>query len=309
MTGFSLGETTGATLGTTNGGTLGTTSDVWVIGGHPLPGQFDETATYRSLTLSFRLQTEALLDRARSLKTNDNQISVLTTDNGGFTAVDRAGGANTYQVDPPTDREPLRQPGTHHVARYEEELVGQQDVSEWNVELELIRNADRTDRPSISATEQVPVGNGDGFTLGTTDGATLGTSDGGTLGSPNGDERPRDWWGLGTRYGDILTQRVDGEFLGTGADGVPRFELMTRLTFQQAHVFEAALAKVDGQRVRQIPDGDNVAVDETGGDVTLDVTSPTPDVVASGDYTVTEWQSERISDVYQEVSVKIAETQ
>lgn len=273
-------EATGAGTATADAPsrTLRTTRDVprigfvnWVLDGAEVPGVFDEVATHDTLTLAFRVQTDTLTDILRPLKTDQGQVAKLTTDSGGFVAVDRANGNNTFDLIPPVERKPLRQEGNVHVEGYEEDLVSQ-EVNEWNVELNFMESANRTDVPSIDET-------------------------------PDSGE-----WAFDTRYGQIATQRVDAEFLGTGSDGVPRFELVARLTFEQAHVFEAALAKVDGQRVRRIPDGDNVAVDETGGDVTVDVTSPTPDVVTSGDYTVTEWESERISDAYQELSLQIAET-
>jgi hypothetical protein len=243
----------------------------WILDGDEMGAPFDEIATHDTLTLAFRVQTAKLTNVLRPLKSDQGQVAKLTTDDGGFVAVDRANGANTFDLIPPVNRKPLRQEGDVHVSRYEEDLVSQK-VDEWNVELEFMKDADRTDSPSISET------------------------------------RDSGEWAFDTRYGQIVTQRVDATFLGTGSDGVPRFEVVTRLTFDQAHVFEAALSLLDGQRVRQIPDGDNVAVDETGGANTLAVTSPTPNVVASGDYVVTEWESERLSDAFQEVSVKIAET-
>lgn len=273
-------EATGAGTATSQLSTrsLQTTRDVprigfvnWVLDGQEIPGVFDEIATNDTLALAFRVQTETLTNVLRPLKTDQGQVGKLTTDTGGFVAVDRANGANTFDLIPPVRRKPLRQEGTVHVNRYEEDLISQ-EVNEWNVELDLLQAANRTDSPSSSDT-------------------------------PDAGE-----WAFDTRYGQIATARVDAEFLGTGDDGVARFELTTRLTFEQAHVFEAALSKLDGQRVRQIPDGDNVAVDETGGANTLDVVSPTPDVVASGEYVCTEWESERLSDAYQQVSLTIAET-
>ena len=244
----------------------------WQINGN-VPGRVTaEVATFETLELTIRATSSTLTTALRPLKSNEGQVDVLVTDNGGFIAIDRANGENTFTVDPADRRKPLRQYGEYHVRRYEEELVSQ-EVGEWTVELELVRNADRTDAPSIS--ETVETGE----------------------------------WGFTTRYGTIATDRVDADFLGTGADGVERFELTTRLTIDQAHVFEAALSLLAGQRTKVVPDAPNLAIDETSGDAnTLTINSPSDAEVSDGDYVVTEWESRRITDAYQEVSVTIGQT-
>jgi hypothetical protein len=104
-----------------------------------------------------------------------------------------------------------------------------------------------------------------------------------------------------------VTDRVDADFLGTGAKGVERFEVVMRLDFRQTHVFEAALSRLDGVRVRQISDAPNLPVDDTGGDNTLTVTSPTPETVANGDYIALGWSSRRLNDEFAEVSLQMAQ--
>lgn len=243
---------------------------VWALDGQQVGAETGEIATHRSLTLSLRAQTSTLTNVLRPLKSDEGQVDVLVTDSGGFVAVDRADGGNTFQLDPPVGRQPLRQIGDYHVRRYEEDLVSQ-DVDEWDVEIEFVPDANRTDAPGISET-------------------------------PSGDE-----WGFTTRYGTIATDRVDAQFLGTGSDGVERFEVTARLTFDQSLAFEAALSTVEGVRVRSIPDATNVAVDDTGGEATLTVDSPTNDVLADGDYVVLDWESTRLNDDWQEIAFEIAD--
>ena len=243
----------------------------WRIAGNVIYGSTEEIATHRLLTLAFRVETQNLLDDLRALKSDEGQADVLGTDSGGFRAVDRANGGNTFVLIPPVTREPLRRRIDYHVDRYEEDLVSQ-TVDEWQVEVEFVPADNRTDTRSISETAA------------------------------------SDEWGLTTRYGTIATDRVDAEFLGTGADGVERFELTTRLTYQQALAFEAALSKLEGVRVRAIPDATNVAVDDTGGDNTLTVDPPTAgDEVPSGDYVVMSFESRRLNDSFQSVSIEIAD--
>lgn len=245
----------------------------WKIDDAGATNPIAEIATHETLTLRFRVTTSVLESVFRPLKPNQQKVNILPQDDGGFVAIDRSNGNNTFTIGPPDRRKPLRQTGDFHVRRYEEQLISQ-EVGEWTVEIEFVRDADRTDTPSISET-------------------------------PATDE-----WGLTTRFGEIATGRVDADFLGTGADGVERYELTTRLTFAQAHTFEAALSLLSGTRVRAIPDAPNVIVDDTSGDAnTLTIDAPDGQtVVADGDYVVTAWESERLTDAYQSVTLTIAQT-
>ena len=306
MTGLTYGGAYGGTYGTQDGGTYGTGYPTYEFNGQNVATLTGETATHRTLTLTWRVQTNILLDRLRTAKTDEGQISVLAMDDGGFTTVDRAGGKNTFHLSPPDRRQPLRKPGTYHVSRYEETLVSQ-SVDEWDVEIEFTRDTDRSDSPSITIREQVPDPEiNSGGSYGEQSGLTYGGANGGTYGNSLGDDVPPEWWSIGTRYGTVATRRVDAEFLGTGADGVERFELAARFTKRQAHVFEAALSRLDGVRVREVTDGTNIAVDDTAGDAnTVVVRSPTEEVVSSGEYVVMSWESERLNDAYQELRVEI----
>jgi hypothetical protein len=246
--------------------------NAWLVDSEFIGQVTDETRTTQTLSLTTRVQSDVLTSILRPLKSNEGQVDVLPTDDGGFTGVDRADGKNTFSFTPPVRRQKLRQSGDYHVDRYEEDLVAQ-TVSEFDVELNLLADANRTDSPSISET-------------------------------PASDE-----WGLTTRFGEIATGRVDAEFLGTGEGGVERFELTARLTFEQARVFEAAVSLLSAVRVREIPDNTNIAVDDTDNDAnTLTVNAPNnQSVVSDGDYVVTEWESTRLSEAYQSVTMTIAQ--
>jgi hypothetical protein len=244
-----------------------------VIDDAPVGEVTEETKTPTTLSLVTRATTDTVKDDLRPLKSDEGQVDILSTDEGGFTAIDRANGGNTFSVIAPIRRQDLRQNGDYHVDRYEEDLVSQ-TVDEFDVDLDLIEDANRTDTPSISET-------------------------------PASDE-----WGLTTRYGEIATGRVDAEFLGTGEGGVERFELTARLTFEQAHVFEAAVSLLNATRIREIPDATNLAVDDSSSDANK-LTVDAPDdqsIVSDGDYVVTEWESRRLSEAYQEVDIVVAKT-
>ena len=243
----------------------------WLLAANEIETVTAETSTDTVLGVTARVETQRLLDALRDLKTNEGKLDVLTTDDGGFTALDRADGGNTYELIPPVRRLDLRQRQDVLVDAYEESLVSA-DVNEWDVDLELHRSENRTDTPAIAET-------------------------------PDAGE-----WGIETRLGEIATDRVSADVLGTGADGVERFELALTLTFEQAHAFEAALSRLGGTRVREIPDASNVVVDETDDDAaTVTIDAPDgQDAIEDGEYVVLGWDGERINEAYQKYEVEVA---
>jgi hypothetical protein len=260
---------------------------VWSLDGTALSDTRtrSESATPSVLSLVWRVTSETELNNLRQFKANEGKVDVLSQDDGGFTAVDRANGNNTFTLTPPTRRDPLRLERTVHVDRYEEDLVSQ-EAREWDVTVDFIVSEDRTDSPTLNETKSGAI-----FDW-TFDQAFA----------------QHELWQFDTDLGSIATSRVDADVLGTGRDGVKRFELTIRFRFEEAHVWEAALPKLRGTRVKQIPDAPNVMRDETGT-ATVTVTTPlNQDAVSDGDYVLTEWESERITDAYQEVTATLAET-
>ena len=238
--------------------------------------------------LPARVRSTELLQTLRALKTDEGKVDILPKDDGGFVAIDRANGGNSFTLTPPVQRRPLRENGTVHVQRYEEDNVSQTG-DDWSISVEFARDANREDTPSSSEAPQ----NGAVFDFAFP--ATFGPSE----------------WGITTRYGTIATERVTAtEVSGTGEGGVQRFELTATLTFAQAHAFEAALSRLGAARIREIPDAPNVAVDDSSDDaatVTIDAPN-SQDTVADGEYVVLAWQSERVSDAYQRVTLTVAKT-
>jgi hypothetical protein len=259
----------------------------WWIDGEAITRQVDETATPRGLSLSWRVTSDLLESKLRPLKQDEGKVDVIGTDSGGHRAIDRANGSNTYVLTPPDKRQPLRQEATYHVDQFEETLISQ-DVGEWQVDVEFVRARDRTDDASVNQ----PVG-----------GATFDAAFPMTF-----ERRSPAGWGFTTPNGEFWTDRVSAELLGTGEGGVRRFELTMRLTFEEARAFETAYPRIGGGRVREVPDAPNVAVDDTtDGAVTIGVDAPGTNDVPDGEYVITEpWESTRLTEAYQEVSVVIA---
>jgi len=307
MSGFTLGGDAGATLGGATGGTLGTAVDEWQIGTLVAADRIAETATPARLTLTFRVSRADLLSVFRPLKSDEGKYRVFADDSGGYRAVDTAGGANTYRLSPPASRRPLRRDVDIHIDRYEEELV-ETTGDEWDVTLELVPAASRSDIGRVGLPEQVPAVESTGGTLGDAAGFTLGGEAGATLGTAT--TLPLDWWGFESVNGTIATDRVDADVTGVGEGGVDRATLTLKLTFDQAYALETALAQNRGTRVRTIEDGTNRAVDETAdGSNTLTITSPDEDTLPSGEYVVVEpFESTRLNDSWQVVELEIVPT-
>jgi len=262
----------------------------WIVDGSSFGQVQSEIVTPTTLTLQWRVTTAVLTDALRPLKSDEGKVNILRTDDGGFTAVDRANGGNTFELEPPERRKPLRQTRDYHVNRYEEDLISQ-DVGEWDVEVEFAKAANRTDGDTGP-----PPADGAGFPW---------TFDQAFTRADESDGK----WILTTPANTLYTDRVDADFLGTGKDGVKRFELTVRLDFSQSQIFESEYAKLAGGRVRDIPDATNVAVDDTSGSATLTIKSPVNAVVPAGKYVIIEpWESTRISEAYQSISTTVAKT-
>jgi len=270
MTGFTLGGETGATLGGTAGGTLGTRETRYPLRGFPIGETTSETATTRTLTLSLRVRTGKPLQRVRELKTDEGKLSVLTTGDGGYQTVDRADGANTFTLTPPPRRRPLRRATEYHVASYDEELVSS-DLGEFDVEIEFVASETRRDTNSIDET-------------------------------PAADE-----FGLTTRYGTIAAD-ARADLLGTGRNGVEKYELVATLTFKQATAFVSAVNRLAATRVQTVADGTNRIRDESSDDAaTLTIDAPGgQDTVPDSTYVVVDWSTTRLNDAFEEVSLTVA---
>jgi hypothetical protein len=243
----------------------------WQIDGTAIPTATSEEATFRTLSFEFRVTTANLTSTLRPLRSDEGKVTVLSYDDGGFTAIDRAQGSNTYTLTPPARREPLRQSLDYHVESYEEEMVSQTD-EDWNVSVTLIRTENRTDSPSISET------------------------------------RAAQEWAFDTQYGQLTTDRVTADVEGTGKDGIDRLDLTMTLTMDQAHVWEAAHNRQFATGVDELYDSSNDPDDDTGGTQTVTVTSPngTPSTITDGDYVVLEWSSKRLNDAYQQLETVLA---
>jgi len=242
----------------------------WQIDGDGITSITEEVRTWDSLKLTFRTDASVVTSTLRALDGEAGKVDVLEASDGGYIAVDRADGGNTYTLVPPITRLPLRVEGDFHVDEYDEEVVDQQG-DRYDVSLTFVPDADRETSNGLSETAAT--------------GEWLFTFD----------------------TGSIATAKVSAEDLaGIGKGGTTGKRLSLLLDKEQATVIEESASKQAAVRTREVPDGSNVSEDNSAGDEnTVTVTSPDTDTFADGDYVVQEWETTMLNDDFQRVRLTL----
>ena len=244
----------------------------WRVGGMQLREIVEETRSWDSLTLTFRADKQLVTNRLRPLDQEAGKLDILETADGGYIAVDRVDGANTYQLNPPTGRQPPRLAGTFLVNEYSEEVVDQQG-GEYQATVTLVPDGPRTTDSGYTET----VGSGE--------------------------------WEFDFETGTIATRRVNAGVGSSASSGTRDKRLQLILTDMQVQVLEESATALNAARVREVPDGKNIAEDNSPGDRnTVAVASPNEDVFESGDYVVQSWETTMQNDDWHRVSVTLKES-
>lgn len=242
-------------------------SSVWIIGGTLVEEIVEETRTWDKLTLTFRAGEQQVNSNFRPLDQEAGKLDILEKSNGGFIALDRVDGDNTYQLTPPRGRRPPRLSGTFFVDEYNEEVVDQQG-NEYQVTISFIPDGPRT--TDSGYTETVDTGE----------------------------------WEFDFETGTVATRRVNAEVGSSAASGTRNKRLQLILTDQQVQVLEESATRLNAVRVREVPDGKNIAEDNSAGDRnTVTISSPNEQVFESGDYVVQTWETVMQNDDWHRVSV------
>lgn len=239
----------------------------WKIDGQSITSITDEIREWDGLTLTFQTDVSTVTNHLRALDGQAGKVELIERADGGFIAVDRADGDNTYAVSPPVQRQPLRVDGDFLVDEYDEEVSDQQG-DHYEVTLQLIPDADRE-----------------------TTNALAETADAGE-------------WTFEFDTGTIATSRVSAELDAVGKNGTPGKRLTLILDNDQATVLEESASKLAAVRIREVPDGDNVAEDNSEGDTnTVTVSSPDTDTFPDGSYVVQEWETTMQNNDWQRVRI------
>jgi hypothetical protein len=230
----------------------------WRISGESIGNVRSETREYDKLELEFRVREQLLKEALRPLDRSSGRLSTADTSDGGFVVEDMAGGDNTYAVEPPVTRQPLRQPGDFVVEDYREDVADQQG-NRYDVVLELHPDSPRD--------------------------TDVGLSEDDTAGE----------WYMRFHTGEISTPRVDAENTSSvSSDGTESRTLSMLLTAEQATVIEESATLLAAARTREVEDGTNVTEDNSPGNrntVQIEPPAGEADAVPGGEYVVVDWKS------------------
>lgn len=241
----------------------------WRVGARQVSTLVEEARTWQELNLSFRASEATTRDVLRPMDAESGKLSVVADADGGYTTIDRAGGSNTYTLRPPTARDPPRRGDDYLVKEYEEEMADQQGGI-YRVTLRMVADEERNTTSSLSE-------------------------------SASGSQ-----WEFAFHTGTIATKRVHQEIQGAASKGKTGKQLTLTLTPEQVKVLEESASHLNAVRIREVPDGPNLAEDNTSNDRnTVTVTSPDPDVFASGDYRVSEWETSWRNEDFYRVALRL----
>jgi len=243
----------------------------------------EEVRTHDSLTITWRVTEELLVDVLRPQLSQSGKVDVVERIDGGFDAVPRASEANEIQLQPATGREDIRPIRTYYVDDYEETPRGT-GAGEWEVEVELIPEKEKAhdnehgtfgSEPTLSADQTEHLGQ---FQLGAED---IGADD-------------SDFWYFQFDFGDVLSRRVSADVERSPNDTIPGATLNIVVLKDEARVIEENAGKLGAKYLREVPDGEDLLEDTSNGNRNTVTISP-PDVgtntLEPGDYLIDSFET------------------
>lgn len=250
----------------------------WLLDGEQVHELIEEERTWDSLTLVFKTSASILDERIRPLGTNAGQFEIVTDSEGAFETVDRAGGANTYPVEAPLNRQDVRYIDTYLVDEISDVSIDQSE-GDYEVEITLV--------PEASKTIQDP---------------TYGNL------SPASNE-----WHIEMHTGDIATSRVNAELQHQLVKGTDTYEFSVIMTPKETRRFEENLSHLEAVDVVEVPDGDNYAVDNHPDSYNTITLSPPSgaggesSIAPDTEFVVQTWTTEWINDDFYELTFTATE--
>lgn len=259
---------------------IGTSSQIgpsdWSVEGR-IPGSLLKTeVTHAGLRLAWRTDTAGKDYLRQATRASGKQNRILRS-GGDWRTKDLSSLGNTLQITPPGDEQPPLGPAMYLVESADEEPVGQQ-AQRYRVDIEVVRR------------EPIPRD----FSQGWTD-EVQGTNE----------------WLFALHYGDVASGRVEWSPVKGARAGVASHQIRVILDAEQTAVWMESLSRLDAQRERDIPDGDNYVDDVTSSDRnTVHVTPPGGGerLISEDDYVVREWRATRLNKAYWRVEAGLAET-
>lgn len=245
----------------------------WRINGRSIQAFIDEERTWQELTLSFRPDV-AEVEGLREVDRGAGKLEIVEYSDGDYRVIDRSSGDNKIVAEPPVTRRELRTHNDYHLEEYDEQVKDQTGET-YEVDLTLV-----ADSPKESV--------------------------------ENGSVEPEsDEWLFEFVDGDVATDRVERE-VGRGGKSIEgSTELSLAVQTEEAIIIEGSLNRLAAIDLREIPDGTDLAEDETSDDRNT-VTISTPDerdpdelFLKSGEYVVEHYTTTLINDEFQQVNLEI----
>lgn len=245
------------------------TLQTWQLDNDDLGELVSEKRKWQTLKLKIRTQDPTV---ARRMKDRAGELEVIPKSDGSYKAVDRAGGLNTFDLFPPSGREDVRTSQKYLAQNYNESVIDQQGNT-YEVTLSLMAEDPKTKAEDYGTTAK---GNNE--------------------------------WKFSFDAGEIATTRVKHNVARLGEKGVEGLQLNMGLEASETIIVEESLRRLNGVTVRDVPDGENIAEDDSTGQVcTVNVQIPdraTGDV-ESGDYVVSEYNTNWLNEAFYRVKLKM----
>ena len=260
----------------------------WRITGEvQLEQLIEEVRMWDGIDLVFHVR-ENVAESTRYLEDDAGKYEIIEMADGGFEAVDRAGGENTHNIEAPTERQELREVETWHVSDYELRPLDQKAL-DYELRLNLVAEGNVDPRD----VDYDPGQDGDGLGEGGLGEEGLG-----------GDA---DVWRFNLFAADILTHRVSFES-PAGGSSVGSRQLTAIFDVDEQLVFERSATQQASAFVREVFDGEDVAIDTSSDSVnTVDITPPEGSASAfeKGTYIIIDWEAEWLNDDWYQTTMNL----
>ena len=236
----------------------------WAFDGREVQSLVEEIRTWDSLVLVFNAPRDRVRDVLREVVDESGKVDVVERIDGGFDAVDRVGGQNTIEMQPPTERKDVRSVDTYLVEDYSEEVRGAA-AERYEVEIEFVPEKEKAYDNEY----------------GTLDDA------------PDYDDAGGRWL-FEFAFGDVRTRRVSTEVDRTPEGSFVGAEIELVLLQDEVRVLEENAGKLGATNFREVPDGEDFYEDTSDdGRNTVHISSPddAEDTIETGDYIIEEFET------------------
>lgn len=239
---------------------------VWNFEGVELTELTEEIRAWDTLELTFRASASTVQNTLRPLLSGTGKVEKVNQTDGGYDVVDISEGIEVSISE--QDRTQVRPISTWYLQSLEEDPLGTEG-NVYEIELEVVGEQEKAFDGTYGtlSSEQLS--------------QTAGSND----------------WTFELEVGTVATPRVTSETNRATDNALKNIELAIVAEPTQVRAFEESLSKWNSVTIVDVPDGTNVVDDESpNGRHTISVTpaNNAGTTVSSGQYVVTEWETEHL---------------